>query len=400
MRDAIVIGLGLAGLSAALRLAQAGRRVLLVGKGSGGLQLSQGTIDILGYCPQAVTRPLDAISALPAEHPYASVGAQRVRDAIGWLRDELGQELLVGDLEDNYLLPTAVGAMRPTALTQPSMLAAHGARSYAVVGVRQLKDFPAELMAGNLGAKVGWVDLQARPGEADPSALTYARAMDDPSFAARFGRAVAAAAPEGEVILLPAVLGTKPGLWRQVAEAVGRPIAEVPLPPPSVPGYRLNEALVAKVKAAGVRVIIGSKVTGFTADGDRIVSVQLAAAGGLRDLSADAFVYAPGGFASGAISVDSRGAISETLFGLPLTATDANDLIGPEYWAEHPLFQVGARAGVDGRAVDADSRVVRSNLYLAGDIIAGAERWSEKSGDGIATATAVRAADSILGGVA
>lgn len=400
MSDVVVIGLGLAGLSAALRLAQAGRRVLLVGKGAGGLQLSQGTIDILGYSPQRVERPLDAIKALPDEHPYASIGADQVRDAIGWLRDGLGPELLVGDPESNYLLPTAVGAMRPTALAQPSMVAAHGAGSYAVVGVKQLKDFPADLLAGNLGSEASWIDLEARPGEADPSALTYARALDDAQFAARFGKAVAAAAPAGDVILLPAVLGTRPGVWRQIADAVGRPIAEVPLPPPSVPGIRLHAALLAKVKAVGVRVVIGSKVTGFTADGDRIVSARMAAAGGPRELSADAFVYAPGGFASGAIAVDSRGAISETTFGLPLTATDANDLVGPDYWAPHPLFEVGVRAGADGRAVDADGAVVRSNLYLAGDIIAGAERWAEKSGDGIAAATAVRAANSILGGVA
>lgn len=399
MNDVIVIGLGLGGLSAALKLAQAGRKVLLVAKGEGGLQLSQGTIDILGYAPELVTRPLDSISALPAGHPYAGIGAEQVGRAAIWLREELGAELLVGEPEQNQLLPSAVGAMRPTALAQPSMVAANGASSYAVVGVRQLKDFPAELLAGNLGCPVAWIDLQARPGEADPSGLTYARSLENPEFSSRFAKAVAAAAPEGEVILLPAVLGTRPGTWRRIAEQIGRPIAEVPLPPPSVPGIRLHDVLLAKAKAAGVRVIIGSRVTGFGVDGDRMASVQLAAAGGTRDLVARDFVYAPGGFASGAIAVDSRGVITETTFGLPLSATDANELLGPDYWAPRPLFEVGVRVDEAGRALDADANVVHPNLYLAGDIIAGAERWAEKSGEGIALASAVRAADAITGGM-
>lgn len=400
MNDVVVIGLGLAGLSAALRLAEAGRRVRLVAKGEGGLQLSQGTIDILGYAPERLTKPLDAIETLAPSHPYAHIGAGLVGEAAMWLRDRLGPELLEGDPEHNFLLPTAVGSLRPTALAQPTMVAAHGASSYAVVGVRQLKDFPADLLAGNLGCQARWVDLEARRGEADPSGLIYARALERPEFATRFANAVAAAATDGEVILLPAVLGLTPGTWRRIAAKVGRQIAEVPLPPPSVPGIRLQNALLAKAKAAGVRVIIGSPVTGFVADGDRIAAVHMAAAGGTRELAADSFVFAPGGFTSGALSVDSRGAITEKVFGLPLTATDANELIGPDYWAPHPLFEVGVRADRAGRPIDADGNVVHPNLYLAGDIIAGAERWAEKSGEGIALASAVRAAASIIGGVA
>jgi glycerol-3-phosphate dehydrogenase subunit B len=399
--DVVVIGGGLAGLAAALRLAQGGRRVMLVTKGEGGMQLSQGTVDVLGYAPNGsrVERPLDAIESLPQTHPYASIGVDTVRSAVNWLAEVLGEELLVGDLSSNYVLPTAVGAMRPTALAQPSMVPAHGAGSYAVVGVRQLKDYPADLLAGNLGCQARWVDLAPRPGEVDPSGLLYAQALDDAKFATRFAKAVAAAAPDGDVILLPAVLGTRPGVWREIAEQVGRPIAEVPLPPPSVPGIRLHDVLLARAKQAGVRVIIGSRVVDYVADGDRVASVIMAAAGGPRELVAQDFVYAAGGFASGSIGVDSRGVISETLFNLPLTATDANELVGPDYWAPHPLFEVGVRTDATGRVVDGDGGVVRPNLYVAGDLIAGAERWAEKSGEGIAAASAVRAANSILGGV-
>lgn len=414
MSRIVVIGAGLAGLTAALRLARTGESVTLTTKGPGGLQLSQGTVDILGYSPDRVTRPLDAIDDLPESHPYSSIGAGKVADAVQWLADELGPELLVGSPDVNLHLPTAVGAIRPTALAQPSMVAGNvtGGRSYAVVGVRQLKDFPADLIAGNLArstapdggslqATSAWIDLPARKGEQDPSPLTYARAMDDTVFASTFARAVQKVAGGADVIALPAVLGVnRLGVHRQIAEMLGREVCEIPLPPPSVPGLRIYQNLLRMVRAAGVRFMQGSSITGFKADGDRVASVTLAAAGGPRDLAADSFVFAPGGFESGALEVDSYGQIAERVFGLPLTATNALDLIPSTYWGPHPLFEVGVGVDGAGRPVDADGTVVHPNLYVAGNIIAGSERWRDKSGEGVSIATAVRAADHITGGAA
>lgn len=408
----VVIGAGLAGLVAALRLAEAGLPVTLVAKGEGGLGLSQGTIDILGYAPGRVASPLEAVGGVPAGHPYAVLGAEPVASAVAWLRDALGSELLVGDPAINLNLPTAVGAIRPTALAQPSMVAAdaRGGLRYGVVGVRQLKDFPADLIAGNLArstapdggrlaAEASWIDLPARAGEADPSGLTYGRALDDPAFADRFADAVAAAAPDCDVVLLPAVLGVrKLGVWREVAARVRRPVAEVPLQPPSVPGLRLFAALLARVKAAGVRYVPGSEVTGLSVDADAVASVTFAAAGGPRELAASHVVYAPGGFESGALTVDSYGTITERTFGLPLSDDDAFALVGPDYWSPQALFGVGVRTDARLRPVDGDGRPVHANLHVAGGILAGAQRWREKSGDGIAVASAVRAADSIIAG--
>lgn len=411
-REAVVIGAGLAGLVAALRLGRAGLDVTLVAKGDGGLGLAQGTIDVLGYAPDRVAEPLAAIAGLPPQHPYAMLGPDAVGSAVAWLRDELGPELLVGDPARNVHLPTAVGALRPTALAQPSMVAgaAQGGRSFAVVGVRQFKDFNADLIAGNLErscapdggplhAAAAWIELAARPGEADPTGLTYARALDDPTFARRFAEAAAAAAREGDVVLLPAVLGLRRlGVWREVAERIGRPVAEVPVQPPSVPGLRLLAALLGRVKAAGVRYVPGSQVTGFRASGRRLSSITYAAAGGPREVPTRHVVYAPGGFESGALAVDSHGAVAERLFALPLTADHASGLIGPDYWSPQRLFEVGVRIDGDTRPVNTAGEPVFDNLYAAGGLLAGSQRWREKSGDGIAVASGVRAADAIEAG--
>ena len=50
------------------------------------------------------------------------------------------------------------------------------------------------------------------------------------------------------------------------------------------------------------------------------------------------------------------------------------------------------------RPVDPDGRLVWDNLHAVGGLVAGAEPWREKSGEGIAIAGGYRAASAILEG--
>ena len=146
MRDVVVIGAGMAGLAAAIKAADAGLSVTLISKGVGGIQLGAGTVDILGYGPDPIERPLEALAAHVASrptHPYAHLGPERVGSAVAWLRDTVGPDALIGDENRNVRIPTGVGALRPTCLIPPSMEAGiprAGAR-YAIVGLARFKDF-------------------------------------------------------------------------------------------------------------------------------------------------------------------------------------------------------------------------------------------------------------------
>ena len=59
--DAVVIGAGTAGLTAAVRLAEGGARVCVLAKGVGSTHLAPGTIDVLGYAPDRVEEPERAL---------------------------------------------------------------------------------------------------------------------------------------------------------------------------------------------------------------------------------------------------------------------------------------------------------------------------------------------------
>ncbi len=405
MTRVVVIGGGLAGLMAAARLVDRGAEVTLVTFGIGGLQLSHGGFDVLGYTPERVDRPFDALDdfiAAHPDHPYARLGTQGVREGLDFASAFFG-DLFVDNSERNWLLPTAVGALRPTYLASPTMVAADPRADHdpvVVVGLRQLKDFQADLIAGNLvkqqiPARAIVLDFPARIREADASGLTYARAMDRADYRADFADALRKQLSKGEKALIPAIVGHRTATaFTDLRDSLGSPLAEIPLPPPSVPGMRLNDYASRHLQDLRVRWILGSRVIAIHGHDRRASSVDVATSGHIIELTADAFVYAPGGFESGAISLDSYGKVLETHLGLPVQVPEGQ-LIGPDRTAEQPLFRSGLATDDHMRVLDQQNRPVFENLFAAGGVLAGAMRWSEKSGEGIAAASAVRAADAI-----
>ncbi len=479
--DVVVIGAGVAGYLAALRLRRAGATVTLVTAGVGGLPLSAGTVDVLGRLggsagpsgpafsatagPEAstdrdddarsarrpVTHPyatIDADGELPEHHPYRVIGRGAVArgvNALAGLAAEDGPALLrrrpdtPGEGPANLWLPTAVGAARPSLLTPPSMEAgvlADGAR-YLVVGLRRLKDLTPELVAGNLArtgltwlpdgghveARAVTVDVEVRDGEHDTSSFNHARALDTRRGRERLARALEGLARDGETILLPAVLGMEdPGTAGWLADRLGAPVAEVPTVPPSVPGMRLEHRLAALATQDRVRVIQGARVVGHRTEpapgaahaagtGERLAAVTVATTGSPREVAGDWFVLAAGGFESGALALGPDGAVTDTVLGLPLVGPDGTGLDGvdwggtvgglplvhPDYWgAPQGLFMSGVAVDEAMRPLAPGGEPVWPNLRAAGGVLAGAVRWSEKSGEGIALGSAWAAADSVL----
>jgi glycerol-3-phosphate dehydrogenase subunit B len=394
VNDVVVIGVGLAGLTAAVRMAEGGARVLVLAKGVGATHLGPCTIDVLGYAPERVEHPGEALAGLPDDHPYAAVGRAGVAAAIDWFKERLPY---IGGLEENLLLPTAVGALKPSAVVPASMAAGdlRGGGEVCVVGFRALKDFHAPLLADNLsraGVAARWVELDLVPeGRADVNSLGFARAFDIPTFRAEVAAQVGGRLGAEERVAFPAVLGVAGAAWGELQDRLARPVFEVPTLPPSVPGMRVFAALRERLRRAGGRVILNARVAGADRDGARVTAVR--ANVGLREVrhAADWVVLATGGFASGGIELDSRWRAHETALGLPVRGVPSTERFRPEYFDEHPI----ARAGV---AVDRELRPEGyENVHVAGATVAGATPWKEKSGDGISLSTGHRAAELVLG---
>jgi glycerol-3-phosphate dehydrogenase subunit B len=412
MSRAVVVGAGLAGLAAGIRIAQGGASVTVVAKGSGGLHLSPGTIDVLGYAPDRVEEPAEALAAFLADrpdHPYARLAPEPLGEALEWFRGLVASLRYTGDPGRNMMLPTAVGAVRPTALAPASLAAGDlrgGGARLAVVGVRSLKDFYPALLAENLPRSDGGVetralevDWSARPGRADVAGPVHARGLDDPAERRRLAGELRPQLEPGETVAMPALLGLARAVeaWDDLQELLGAAVAEVPTVPPCVPGMRLQRALVEALKAAGGRLVLGVAAVGVEGAAGRVTAVRVEQAARVRDLPADAVVLGTGGFASGGIELDSRGALRETVAGLPVRGPGPDEApLSPRHLDHQPLMRSGVAVDDRMRPVGEDGAPVWANLHAVGGLVAGAEPWREKSGEGICLAGAVAAASAIV----
>lgn len=410
--DVVVVGAGLAGLTAALRLAEAGRRVVVVAKGVGSTNLAPATVDVLGYAPGRVDAPRRAlprfVSANP-DHPYARVGPEGVAASVAWFRERVPR--YVGGIEENLLLPTALGVPRPSAVV-PETMAPGDLRTggrFVFVGIRALKDFYPHIAADNL-ARAGLPGVSSRglvidprvDGEADPGPLRVARWFEDAEFRKAVISELEGRIEPGEAVGFPAVLGVEASVmvWRELQDALSAPVFEVPVLPPSVPGIRLFGWLRAALRRAGGRMVVGSPVVGAEVRDGRVEAVVAESAARPVHHAARSFVLATGGIASGGIALDSQGGFRETVFGLPLAGVPGpgGPRFHPGYLEPQPSARLGVAVDERMRPVDGDGSVVHPNLHAAGATLTGAEPWREKSGDGISLATGYAAAGAILEG--
>jgi glycerol-3-phosphate dehydrogenase subunit B len=413
--DTVVIGTGLAGLSAALRLAEDGQRVAVLAKGVGATHLAPATIDVLGYDDGRVDSPARALPEFAAanpRHPYGRLSVQLLRESVAWFKARLDDHGYGGDLDENFLVPTAIGAAKPTALVPETMAAGDLRRGgrFLFVGLRGLKDFFPAYLADNIaqtslpgGASVTTRTVELIPplGDArDVSGLGFARRFEQAEFRESVLSELRRHLVPGEIVGFPAVLGLRGAreVWRELETRLGHAVFEVPTLPPSVPGLRLFETMTSALRRAGARLVVGSTVAGTEADGTRVEGVVAHTAGRPLTYRARSFVLATGGFASGGLQLDSSGIVRETVFDLPVAGLPGPDEPRFEqgYFDEHGLSRAGVAIDERMRPVNGEGESVYENLHAAGATLGGAVPWREGSGNGISLASGYAAASAIL----
>jgi glycerol-3-phosphate dehydrogenase subunit B len=168
-----------------------------------------------------------------------------------------------------------------------------------------------------------------------------------------------------------------------------------------VAGIRLFHDLRDAFVRAGGRLMMGPTAVGASVKSrvvDHVV-IQTAAARP-TPIEARWFVLATGGFAEGAIFLDSYGEVHESVFGLAVSGVPAagEPRFVPRYFDYQPMARAGLAVDERLRPVDAEGNVAFDNLFAAGAALGGAEPWRELSGNGLALASGYAVASAIVEG--
>lgn len=422
--DVIVIGGGLAGMTAALSAARTGAEVRLLSHKDSTLRSASGLVDVLGYLPDEddpVVDPFSVLSDLPERHPYRTVGREAVKKALA-LFDEAVGDLYRGDHTDrNALLATHGGTVKPTARYPASTAAglASDERPVLLVGFETVTDFDAPLAADHLRA--AGVPFEVRgvtvrfPGDfrADAARTRLAEALDSnerlevrndcegyaESLPAReaLAEVVADDLRDAERVGFPALLGhhDPEGVRTDLEAELGAAVFEVPTGPPSIPGIRLEGAYRRACREAGVRFTTGNPVVGYEPDGSgRLGAVLVERNGANVVFHADQFVLATGGLVGKGIESD-REAVREPVFDCHVPAPDDRyDWFDDDPFGDHPFARFGVETDDDLRPLDAGGDPEFPNLRAAGAVLGGYDFAAEKSGSGVSLATGLTAGRS------
>ncbi len=411
--DVVIIGAGLAGLVAGWQAAGKGCRVRVIAKGWGATHWHAGCIDVLGYYPIDNQKPVEVpaealaqlVRAMP-QHPYALVGTEALEQALTAFQTLCATAgyPMHGSLERNWLLPSALGTIRPTCLAPETMIAGDLKRQdpMLLVGFRPFLDFYPALAADNLAAQ-GFpardltLDLPRPEQRRLVNATTLAQLFETADFRAQVADAIKPHLHDAARVGFPAVLGIHNALSVQhdLQERLGCPVFEIPVLPPSVPGMRLHRILMNAIARAGGHVFEGMEVIAADKRDGVVEAVWTQAAARRKPHRAHSFVLATGGILGSGIVAADPGTLREVIFNLPLAAVpERSNWFSAEFLSPggHPIYQAGVLANERLQPLDANHHVIYTNLYVAGTTLAHCDAVRERSFEGVALSTGFVAA--------
>lgn len=400
--DIVVVGSGLAGMTAALVAAQSGKQVTLLTHGVGSLAISSGTVDVLGYVDgNAVTDPFEAMASLSEQHPYRLVGEESVRASLGWLRDLCRKSgLTMTAAEENRRLVTVMGTLKPSWLTPDSFCteALDDVHRIAVITVEGMKDVHPGLIIDqlqrypHLAEKEFFEAVLPNPikqAHRNITPLDIARYVETPEGLQWLKDSLAPYAKLYPVLLLPPICGMKHSqqIWNQLCSALNVKLVEMVSIPPGVAGLRLREILKKALNAAGVYLVENTQVVRAEVEEGACKALTTVATGGENRWEAESFVVATGGLLSGGICT-APGKAWESIFELPLDMPEnTEEWSSPNIFGNSLFASMGVRVNEELKPVDAAGEVILSNVRFAGRTVGGYDFAAEKSGLGVALAT-------------
>lgn len=386
--DVIVIGAGVAGLTAGSHLAKQGLKVALVTAGEPTACLSTGCIDV---CSQD-DDPCQGITNLPENHPFHLIDTKTIHQALSDFQRIMadGKMPYTGSLEKNRRVLSAIGTFKTTCLVPVTMQVSpkNENEKLHIITFAGLKDFyPGYIISRFKNATSSTYNASAS------TTMGIATNFEDDTFLEAFILWLKKQDIREDKIAVPAVLGLESAaaILQKIEYQLERPVFEIPTIPPSMPGRRLFAILKNHFCQQGGMIYWSWPVIGIERTGRQIEAVTSPSPGRPSSLNAKAFILASGSFVGGGLYAN-RETIEEKVFHLPVFEPGKWD-----DWFDQDYFSARHGIGQAGIAVDSTFRPVDcpwDNVFVCGAILAHTEALKNGCGHGFAIATGQAAARS------
>jgi glycerol-3-phosphate dehydrogenase subunit B len=415
--DVLIVGSGVAGLTAGLAALAEKQDVQVVSSGQGATAMSSGVVDLCGYYPDGslCLQPLKGIKAWGEvkDHIYAvlKVGEDVLAPGLGFFQDQISPYLTyAGNLAENMYLPTTLGTYKPTCLA-PVTAAGGNLReldgNVFVVGFNRFPDFAPDFVVRSLtdllqrGAdtwcqgEIVWksqrIDLPFLSQYPYVSAAELAQLFDRKENLVALLEELQDLVEKGGAagLGLPPVMGYSKAEEniRHLRDELGVPVFELLPVTHSIPGLRFQEALQkAFYHKGGRRPECDFTATALNYAGDRVELIGVCRSEEVR-VAGKKCVVATGDYIGGGLQVSLEGVkvpILDLLLPLP-----AGGLFQREVFPRggHPGIRYGLRVNGTLQPLNLEGKPVAENIFAAGAVLGGYDYVRELSGLGTAIIT-------------
>jgi len=416
--DVLIIGSGAGGLLTALYLAKRGKKVTVISKGYGATAMSSGCFDILGSVNgEIISSFREGFGALNNNHPYRVLSENNLTRLENYLSEatnllpEIFSSFLAGSTDNNFLVITMFGTVKPTAFVQKSMIKAiisEGSK-YLFIGFRGLYDYNPALQASML--KISLRLFKLTNVKVDYAIIKLDHKLPSIHFLENYVRDEKRR--REFISKIREVLETKncdialiPALFNDIAtinEIQNEvPLAEAPSPPPYRAGIRLNTLLHKLAEKYGVSIFYISDIKPEVS-GNRIQGVKAKIKNKDLPFEANNYVLATGDLVGGGLRIHttpdiSRRIVIDSVFNVKLETLTMEEVFSNDIFSAEGqrATRLGFRINSSGQPVNDHGDPLYENLYAVGSVIGGYDYNVEKSGLGVVLVTSYKVAEEII----
>lgn len=411
----IIIGGGLAGLLAGIRLQQAGRNCALISTGQSAMHFWSGAFDLLNRLPDGtdVDYPLEGMRKLPKTHPYSIIEPDKV---LGYLRGAMeifgsfGFRTHIPEELGNIFRLSSMGSLKRCFLTMDDLLTTDTpgeplCRRALVTNIDGFLDFNTEFIAKGIEdsgspCRTITIRLEAlnklRKSPTEMRSTNISKVLDRPTFK-EYVSQIREKYDGEDLIVLPAIFSlADSGDAIQLGKVMNTRVRFVATMPPSVPGIEIQRGLTELFRKSGGKLFQGDSVISGKFDGSRLRGVRTANISDM-DFTADNFILASGSFFSNGLKADME-RVYEPALGIDIESLPERSgwFDADNFFARQNYMEFGAKLTAGAGLKASRGGQVLENVFVAGSILGGCDTLYEGCGGGVAICSALNVADSIL----